>query len=205
VREWSHGAIRSAADLDSEKIFGPLRSYACHCGRFLGNRYRGIVCHKCGVEVISRASRAVRPAHLQLPRPVVHPWYVPVVAQVLELAQPAVKAADSELLRDRLRDVDIRWSAERLRNTLADPIGARRRAEATARLELLDALVGATIRPEWFVLELVPVWPPEAELPPPLESAALRTCYVDILEPPDLAQAVRRLFNYVGRQAKAAS
>ena len=59
-----------------EKIFGPVRDYECHCGKYKRIRYRGIVCDRCGVEVTKKAVRRERIGHLALAVPVVHIWYL---------------------------------------------------------------------------------------------------------------------------------
>ena len=59
-----------------EKIFGPVRDYECHCGKYKRIRYRGIVCDRCGVEVTRKAVRRERIGHLALAVPVVHIWYL---------------------------------------------------------------------------------------------------------------------------------
>jgi len=196
MHEWSHGRVRTPDDLESQKIFGPIKSYACRCGRFLGNTYRGIVCHKCGVEVISRTTRTYRPAHISLMKPVVHPWLVGAIAKLLRRSQPSVRKADPSVLADELEALDLYRDAATIELTLEDGFASEtKRAELTERLAYLAAFRDGYAKPSWCILTAIPVWPPEAELPNNITRAALRTAYVDILEPPDLAQAVRRLFN----------
>jgi len=59
-----------------EKIFGPIKDYECHCGKYKGIRYRGIICDRCGVEVTRKKVRRDRTGHITLAVPVVHIWYL---------------------------------------------------------------------------------------------------------------------------------
>ena len=58
-----------------ERIFGPTKDYECHCGKYKGIRYKGIVCDRCGVEVTEKKVRRERSGHIQLVVPVAHIWY----------------------------------------------------------------------------------------------------------------------------------
>ena len=59
-----------------ERIFGPVKDYECHCGKYKRIRYKGIVCDRCGVEVTEKKVRRERMGHIQLVVPVVHIWYL---------------------------------------------------------------------------------------------------------------------------------
>ena len=58
-----------------EKIFGPVKDWECHCGKYKRIRYKGIVCDRCGVEVTERKVRRERMGHIQLVVPVAHIWF----------------------------------------------------------------------------------------------------------------------------------
>ena len=58
-----------------ERIFGPVKDYECHCGKYKRIRYKGIVCDRCGVEVTEKKVRRERMGHIQLVVPVAHIWY----------------------------------------------------------------------------------------------------------------------------------
>ena len=58
-----------------ERIFGPVKDYECHCGKYKRIRYKGIVCDRCGVEVTEKKVRRERTGHIQLVVPVAHIWY----------------------------------------------------------------------------------------------------------------------------------
>ena len=59
-----------------EKIFGPVKDWECHCGKYKRIRYKGIVCDRCGVEVTQKKVRRERMGHITLAIPVVHIWYL---------------------------------------------------------------------------------------------------------------------------------
>ncbi len=58
-----------------ERIFGPIKDYECHCGKYKRIRYRGITCDRCGVEVTEKKVRRERTGHIELVVPVAHVWY----------------------------------------------------------------------------------------------------------------------------------
>ena len=58
-----------------ERIFGPIKDYECHCGKYKRIRYKGIVCDRCGVEVTEKKVRRERAGHIQLVVPIAHIWY----------------------------------------------------------------------------------------------------------------------------------
>ena len=59
-----------------EHIFGPVKDYECHCGKYKRIRYKGIVCERCGVEVTEKKVRRERMGHIKLVVPVTHIWYL---------------------------------------------------------------------------------------------------------------------------------
>ena len=58
-----------------ERIFGPVKDYECHCGKYKRIRYKGIICDRCGVEVTEKKVRRERMGHISLVVPVAHIWY----------------------------------------------------------------------------------------------------------------------------------
>ncbi len=59
-----------------EKIFGPEKDYQCYCGKYKGIRYKGIICDRCGVEVIHSAVRRERMGYIRLAAPCAHIWFL---------------------------------------------------------------------------------------------------------------------------------
>ena len=58
-----------------ERIFGPVKDWECHCGKYKRIRYKGIICDRCGVEVTEKKVRRERTGHIELVIPVAHTWY----------------------------------------------------------------------------------------------------------------------------------
>jgi DNA-directed RNA polymerase subunit beta' len=88
IREWSHGEIKKPETINYRtfkperdglfcaKIFGPTKDYECNCGKYKRMKHRGVVCEKCGVEVIQSKVRRERMAHIELATPVAHIWFL---------------------------------------------------------------------------------------------------------------------------------
>ena len=87
ILEWSHGEVTKPETINyrtlkperdglfCERIFGPMKDWECHCGKYKKIRYKGIVCDRCGVEVTKASVRRERIGHIQLAAPVSHIWY----------------------------------------------------------------------------------------------------------------------------------
>src|SRR5688572_19648037 len=88
IREWSHGEVKKPETINYRtfkperdglfcaKIFGPVKDYECICGKYKRMKHRGIVCEKCGVEVIQSKVRRERLGHITLATPVAHIWFL---------------------------------------------------------------------------------------------------------------------------------
>ncbi len=97
IKSWSHGEITKAETINyrtlkperdglfCEKIFGPVKDFECHCGKYKKARYKGVICDKCGVEVAHSSVRRERTGHLELAAPVTHIWFVKLVPSRLGL------------------------------------------------------------------------------------------------------------------------
>jgi len=247
ILEWSHGEVTKPETINyrsfkpekdglfCEKIFGPVRDFECHCGKYKRARYRGIVCDRCGVEVTTKAVRRERMGHITLAVPVVHIWYwksIPskignvlgmstkdleriiyyesyVVIEPGEsglrpkeliseeeyheiLAQfPGIDKApeDSgrrfvakmggEAILELLKRVDIEMLSRQLRAELHTQVSQQRKAEILKRLKVIEAFRkserGKPNRPEWMVLTVIPVIPPELRPLVPLEGGRFAT------------------------------
>ena len=87
IRSWSYGEVKKPETINyrtlkpetdglfCERIFGPIKDWECHCGKYKRIRYKGIVCDKCGVEVTRSKVRRDRMGHIELAAPVSHIWY----------------------------------------------------------------------------------------------------------------------------------
>ena len=88
IREWSHGEIKKPETINYRtfkperdglfcaKIFGPTKDYECNCGKYKRMKHRGVICEKCGVEVIQSKVRRERMGHIELATPVSHIWFL---------------------------------------------------------------------------------------------------------------------------------
>ena len=88
IREWSHGEVKKPETINYRtfkperdglfcaKIFGPVKDYECNCGKYKRMKHRGVVCEKCGVEVIPSKVRRERMGHISLATPVAHIWFL---------------------------------------------------------------------------------------------------------------------------------
>jgi len=88
IREWSHGEVKKPETINYRtfkperdglfcaKIFGPVKDYECNCGKYKRMKHRGVVCEKCGVEVIQSKVRRERMGHITLATPVAHIWFL---------------------------------------------------------------------------------------------------------------------------------
>ncbi|RPJ82955.1 MAG: DNA-directed RNA polymerase subunit beta', partial [Deltaproteobacteria bacterium] len=88
IREWSYGEIKKPETINYRtfkperdglfcaKIFGPTKDYECNCGKYKRMKHRGVICEKCGVEVIQSKVRRDRMAHIDLATPVAHIWFL---------------------------------------------------------------------------------------------------------------------------------
>jgi hypothetical protein len=192
IREWSYGELREPADLESQRIFGPVRSFWCACGRYRGRAYAGIICRRCGVEVIHAASRRMRAGHITLAQPVVHPWYAPAAALLLGKA-----IDDVDALRAALDDIDLEWIADDIKREIVTAPKARIADQAGKRLALVEAFrtarTQAYTRPTHVILELVPVAPPHGDLG--CDREKVRAAYAQLLESADTNAAVHALFD----------
>jgi len=222
--------------LFSEKIFGPTKDWECHCGKYRGIRYKGIICDRCGVEVTRKDVRRKRMGHIKLAVPVVHIWFFKSLpskigyllgmtvrelerliyyenyiviqpgnseteerqlvteAEYLELmtefgASNAQLPIDSperfiaktggDAVRDLLRKLDVEEEAKYLRVKVRDETSQQRKQDAIKRLRVVEAIREQggvdSIRPEWMVLSVVPVIPPDLRPLVPLEGGRFAT------------------------------
>jgi DNA-directed RNA polymerase subunit beta' len=222
-----------------ERIFGPVKDWECHCGKYKRIRYKGIICDRCGVEVTEKKVRRERMGHIELVVPVAHIWYfrslpnkigyllglptkkldqiiyyeryvvinpgvkeeegvgymdfltedeyldiidkLPRENQQLDDSDPmkfiAKMGADAlEMLLARLDLDDLSYQ---LRHQAATDTSQQRKAEALKRLKVVEAFRDANTRvenrPEWMVIKMVPVIPPELRPLVPLDGGRFAT------------------------------
>ena len=218
-----------------ERIFGPVKDYECHCGKYKRIRYKGIVCDRCGVEVTEKKVRRERMGHIQLVVPVAHIWYfrslpnkigylIGLPSKKLDaviyyeryiVIQPGVKddlaaydllseeeylnvletlPKDNQLLEDTdpnkfiakmgaeaiydlLTRLDLDDLSYKLRDTANKDGSQQRKNEALKRLQVVESFRASKNRnrPEWMILKVIPVIPPELRPLVPLDGGRFAT------------------------------
>ena len=215
------------------KIFGPIKDYECNCGKYKRMKHRGIVCEKCGVEVIQSKVRRERMGHIKLASPVAHIWFLKClpskIGNLVDLTlkdlervlyfenyiiidpkdTPLLKGtllSDEQLLRamedygDRfevgigaeaiqvmLGDLDLDQLSAQLRTEMAMTKSEAKRKKLAKRLKVIDAFKESKNKPEWTILNVIPVLPPDLRPLVPLDGGRFATS--------DLNDLYRRVIN----------
>ena len=218
-----------------ERIFGPVKDYECHCGKYKRIRYKGIVCDRCGVEVTEKKVRRERMGHIQLVVPVAHIWYfrslpnkigyllglpskkldaviyyeryiviqpgpqtdlatydllseeeylnimdsLPRENQMLEDTDPNkfIAKMGAEAIYDLLCRLDLDELSYELRHRASTDGSQQRKTEALKRLQVVESFRASKgrNRPEWMILKVIPVIPPELRPLVPLDGGRFAT------------------------------
>ena len=222
-----------------EKIFGPVKDWECHCGKYKRIRYKGIVCDRCGVEVTQKKVRRERMGHITLSVPVVHIWYFKTlpnkIGHLIDLKSKDLEkiiyyenyvviqagsaaefgVGENQLLNEDeyfnilyqirednnrlsdddpnkfiariggeavetiLRRLDLPSLSQQLRHQIKTETSQARKADALKRLTVVEGFRDANTRlenrPEWMVMRVVPVIPPELRPLVPLEGGRFAT------------------------------
>ncbi len=218
IRSWSSGEVKKPETINyrtlrpekeglfCEKIFGPVKDWECHCGKYKRVRHRGIVCDRCGVEVTTSKVRRERMGHIELAAPVCHIWYLKGIPsrmgllldmspKVLEkviyfVNYIVIDPGDTPLLKKQLlNEREYRENRERYGDSFEAGIGAeavkallseidletmsgelkeevatttgQRKSRAIKRLEVTEAFRMSGNDPQWMILDVLPVIPPE--------------------------------------------
>jgi len=246
IREWSHGEVKKPETINYRtfkperdglfcaKIFGPVKDYECICGKYKRMKHRGIVCEKCGVEVIQSKVRRERLGHINLATPVAHIWFLKSlpsrIGNILDItlkdlervlyceayividgkdtglqagellseeryAQLIEEYGDDrfsagmggEAVLDMLKRVDVHALAEELRLEMRTTTSEAKRKKYAKRLKVVEAFRGSGNRPEWMMLTVIPVLPPDLRPLVPLDGGRFATS--------DLNDLYRRVIN----------
>ena len=254
ILSWSHGEVEKPETINyrtfkperkglfCEKIFGPVKDWECHCGRYRRVRYRGIICERCGVEVTTARVRRERMGHIRLCVPVAHIWFlrsipgyisllldIPnseldkviyydsyIVTEVSGDIKSKIKVGEvlsegpyQELkekygnafkadtgtrpIKELLSRIDLKDMVKSLRKALKDSTG-QKRIKIVKRLRVAEAFAGSGNRPEWMIIEVLPVMPPELRPMVQLEGGRFATS--------DLNDLYRRVLNRNNRLKK---
>jgi len=246
IRSWSHGEVKKPETINYRtfkperdglfcaKIFGPTKDYECNCGKYKRMRHRGVVCEKCGVEVIQSKVRRERMGHVDLASPVAHIWFLKSLPsrigtlldmtlkelervlyfesyvvtdpgqtplrkkellsetryrKLVEEQGPGSFRAEmgAEAIRKLLRDLHLDKLAEELRVEMMETASEARRKKIAKRLKVINAFRHSGNLPEWMILEVIPVIPPDLRPLVPLDGGRFATS--------DLNDLYRRVIN----------
>lgn len=215
------------------KIFGPTKDYECNCGKYKRMKHRGIVCEKCGVEVIPSKVRRERLGHIDLACPVAHIWFLKslpsrigalidmtlkdlekvlyfeayvvldagdtglIKGQLLpedkyseamdEFAGQFVAGMGAEAIRELLSQIELVEESQQLRIEMKEATSEAKRKKVSKRLKVINSFRQSGNRPEWMILETIPVLPPELRPLVPLDGGRFATS--------DLNDLYRRVIN----------
>jgi DNA-directed RNA polymerase subunit beta' len=166
IREWSFGEVKKPETINYRtfkperdglfcaKIFGPVKDYECNCGKYKRMKHRGVVCEKCGVEVIQSKVRRERMGHITLATPVAHIWFLKSlpsrIGNILEIslrdlekvlyfeAHIVVDPGETDLrFGELLNDEELLEARERYgRESFTSGIGAEAIREMLASIEV---------------------------------------------------------------------
>ena len=245
IIEWSHGEVKKPETINYRtfkperdglfcaKIFGPVKDFECNCGKYKRMKHRGVVCEKCGVEVIQSKVRRERLGHIALAAPVAHIWFLKslpskigaildmtlkqlerilyfesyaVVSSEVEqlpvgtlLNEEKYRAAQeeypgkfrvgigAEAIHEMLASLDLHGLSGSLRKEMKETSSVTKRTKLVKRLNVVEAFRDSGNRPEWMILEVIPVLPPDLRPLVPLEGGRFATS--------DLNDLYRRVIN----------
>jgi DNA-directed RNA polymerase subunit beta' len=246
IRSWSHGEVKKPETINYRtfkperdglfcaKIFGPTKDYECNCGKYKRMRHRGVVCEKCGVEVIQSKVRRERMGHIDLATPVAHIWFLKSlpsrIGTILDMTLKELEkilyfesyvvvdpgttplqerellsetrfrklmeehgpdtfraAMGAEAIRELLVKLDIDKLFVDLRVEMKEATSEARRKKISKRLKVVSAFKNSGNHPEWMILEVIPVIPPDLRPLVPLDGGRFATS--------DLNDLYRRVIN----------
>ncbi len=246
IRSWSHGEVKKPETINYRtfkperdglfcaKIFGPTKDYECNCGKYKRMRHRGVVCEKCGVEVIQSKVRRERMGHIDLATPVAHIWFLKSLpSRIGTLLDMTLKELEkilyfesyvvvdpgttplqerellsegryrklteehgpdafragmgAEAIRELLKKLEVDKLFVDLRVEMKEATSEARRKKISKRLKVISAFKNSGNRPEWLILEVVPVIPPDLRPLVPLDGGRFATS--------DLNDLYRRVIN----------
>ena len=253
IREWSYGEVTKPETINyrtqkperdglfCERIFGPMKDWECHCGKYKRIRYKGVVCDKCGVEVTRAKVRRERMGHIELAAPVSHIWYFKGVTSkiglILDMGPKQLEQViyfacfvvldpgttdltykqvindkeyreylekygpdafkvgmGAEAIKELLMAVDLDKESAEIKKIIDESPSGQKKAKAVKRIEIVEAFRKSGNRPEWMILDVLPVIPPELRPMAPLDGGRFATS--------DLNDLYRRVINRNNRLRK---
>jgi DNA-directed RNA polymerase subunit beta' len=245
IESWSHGEVKKPETINYRtfkpekdglfcaKIFGPTKDYECNCGKYKRMKHRGIVCEKCGVEVIQSKVRRERMGHIRLATPVAHIWFLKSIPSkigilsdmtlrelerilyfeaylVLDGKKTPLKKGEilsedryrearekygdefmatqgADAIRELLRNTNVKELSQKLRTEMKETTSEAKKKRLAKRLKIIESFLESGNKPEWMILEVVPVIPPDLRPLVPLDGGRFATS--------DLNDLYRRVIN----------
>jgi DNA-directed RNA polymerase subunit beta' len=245
IESWSHGEVKKPETINYRtfkpekdglfcaKIFGPTKDYECNCGKYKRMKHRGIVCEKCGVEVIQAKVRRERMGHIRLATPVAHIWFLKSIPSkigiladmtlrelerilyfeaylVLDPKETPLKKGEilsedryreakekygdglvvsqgADAIRELLRGTNVKELSQKLRTEMKETASEAKKKRLAKRLKIIESFLESGNKPEWMILEVVPVIPPDLRPLVPLDGGRFATS--------DLNDLYRRVIN----------
>jgi DNA-directed RNA polymerase subunit beta' len=246
IRSWSYGEVKKPETINYRsfkpekdglfcaKIFGPIKDWECNCGKYKRMKHRGIVCDKCGVEVIQSKVRRERMGHIELAAPVAHIWFLKGVPSRIgtlldmslkqlekilyfesyvcvdagqtdltekdlvteeklrqlqsEYAANAYKVGiGADAIRELLRKIDINAKWDEIKAKAKVSTSAAMKKKFAKQLKVIEAFRKSGNKPEWMIMDVIPVLPPELRPLVPLDGGRFATS--------DLNDLYRRVIN----------
>jgi DNA-directed RNA polymerase beta' subunit len=245
IREWSYGEVKKPETINYRtfkperdglfcaKIFGPIKDWECICGKYKRMKHRGVVCDKCGVEVIQSKVRRERLGHIELASPVAHIWFLKGVPSrigtllditirhlervlyfehyiVIDPGDTPLKEKEllteeeykkktseygsrfnagmgAEAIREILRRVDLEALYAELKTKINEAVSIGVKKKLTKRLKVVESFRKSGNKPDWMIMDVIPVLPPDLRPLVPLEGGRFATS--------DLNDLYRRVIN----------
>ena len=245
IRSWSYGEVKKPETINYRtfkperdglfcaKIFGPVKDWECNCGKYKRMKHKGVICEKCGVEVILSKVRRERLGHIELASPVAHIWFfkgLPSrIGHILDLTLKELERiiyfenyvvidpgesdykegqllteaefreseiefpfglktmVGSEAVMELLKNLDLDALAAKLQEDLLTTSSVLNKRKFSKRLKIVEAFRKSGNKPEWMILQVVPVIPPELRPLVPLDGGRFATS--------DLNDLYRRVIN----------
>ena len=245
IRSWSYGEVKKPETINYRtfkperdglfcaKIFGPVKDWECNCGKYKRMKHKGIVCEKCGVEVILSKVRRERLGHIELASPVAHIWFfkgLPSrIGHILDISLKdleriiyfenyvVIDPGDSDfkpgqlLTEEEFREAELEFAdtlkamigaegvfellkgldldavAVKLREGMVTTKSVMNKRKFAKRLKIIESFRKSGNRPEWMILQVIPVIPPELRPLVPLDGGRFATS--------DLNDLYRRVIN----------
>ncbi|NWG02065.1 MAG: DNA-directed RNA polymerase subunit beta' [Syntrophaceae bacterium] len=245
IESWSHGEVKKPETINYRtfkpekdglfcaKIFGPTKDYECNCGKYKRMKHRGIVCEKCGVEVIQSKVRRERMGHIRLATPVAHIWFLKSIPSKIGILSDMtlrelerilyfeaylvldgkktplkkseilsedryrearekygnefVAAQGADAIRELLRNTNVKELSQKLRTEMKETTSEAKKKRLAKRLKIIESFLESGNKPEWMILEVIPVIPPDLRPLVPLDGGRFATS--------DLNDLYRRVIN----------